>query len=166
MSVSVSVSVSSSFKAERERQREAERRRETKRKREKKREGDRERTVVNVRPHSCDHGRQPGRLGQVGNDLPPLHAGVVVLINKQRLDDHEDLMHEGPNQIVQLIEHPVDDLDKEVSLLVLKGRGHEEGQDLVEEGPGAEVAGLVREGPQRGLAHGRRAVLHLLGAQQ
>lgn len=48
-----------------------------------------------------------------------------------------------------------------MSLLVLEGGGHEQRQDLVEKGPGAEISGLVRDLPQRGLALRGGAVLDL-----
>lgn len=34
--------------------------------------------VVDVGAHGGDHGGQPCGLGQVGDDLPPLHPRVVV----------------------------------------------------------------------------------------
>ena len=48
----------------------------------------------------------------------------------------------------------------ETHLVLERGR-HEQGQDLVEERPGAELARLVGQLAQRRLAHRRRAVLHL-----
>lgn len=44
--------------------------------------------IVDVRPHGGDHGGEPGRLGQVGDDLAALHARVVVLVDEERLDDY------------------------------------------------------------------------------
>eukprot|EP00053_Salpingoeca_punica_P017422 m.167819 g.167819 ORF g.167819 m.167819 type:complete len:1096 (+) comp17202_c1_seq2:150-3437(+) len=117
--------------------------------------------VVNVRPHGGDHGGEAGGLGQVGDDLAALDAGIVVLVDEERLDDDEDLVHVGPHQVVQLVEDAVDDLDQQVALLVLERRRHEQGQDLVEERAGAKLAGVVGDLAQSRLAHGRRAVLDL-----
>ena len=117
--------------------------------------------VVNVGSHGGDHGGQAGRLGQVGDDLAALDAGVVVLVDEQRLDDDEDLVNVGPHQVVEFVEDAVDDLDEQVALLVLERRRHEQWQDLAEQRPGAELARLVRDLTQRRLAHRRRAVLDL-----
>ena len=45
--------------------------------------------------------------------------------------------------------------------LVLERRGHEQGQDLVKERPGAEGTRVVCYLAERNFAHGRRAVLDL-----
>ncbi len=50
-----------------------------------------------------------------------------------------------PNQVVQLVEHPVYDLNEQMPLLVFQGGGHEEGQDLVEEGVSTKLPSLVRD---------------------
>mmetsp|Transcript_8558 Transcript_8558/g.17750 ORF Transcript_8558/g.17750 Transcript_8558/m.17750 type:complete len:1008 (+) Transcript_8558:1222-4245(+) len=117
--------------------------------------------VVNVRPHRRDHRRQARRLGEVGDDLAALHAGVVVLVNEQGLDHHQDLVHEGPHQVVQLVQDAVDHLHQQMALLVLQRGRHEQRQDLVEERPRPKLARLVRQLPQRALALGGGAVLHL-----
>ncbi len=39
-----------------------------------------------------------------------LHTGVVVFINEKRFDDDQNLVHEWPHQLVQLVQDPVDDL--------------------------------------------------------
>mmetsp|Transcript_241 Transcript_241/g.846 ORF Transcript_241/g.846 Transcript_241/m.846 type:complete len:825 (-) Transcript_241:710-3184(-) len=117
--------------------------------------------VVDVRPHRRYHRRQAGSLREVADDLAALHAGEVVLVDEERLDDDEDLVHVGPHHVVELVEHAVDDLHEEVPLLVFQGAAHQQRQDLVEERPGPEGARPVRELPQRGPPHGRRAVLDL-----
>eukprot|EP00962_Isochrysis_galbana_P056214 scaffold28112_cov112-Isochrysis_galbana.AAC.2 len=117
--------------------------------------------VVNVGPHRGDHRGQARRLCQVGDDLAPLDARVVVLVDEQRLDHDEDFVHKRPDQIVQLVQHAVDHLDEQVALLVLECRRHEQRQDLVEEGAGTELARLVGQLPEGLLAHRRRPVLHL-----
>ena len=43
--------------------------------------------VVDVGAHRGDHGGEAGGLGEVGDDLAPLDARVVVLVDEQRLDD-------------------------------------------------------------------------------
>lgn len=47
--------------------------------------------VVDVGTHGGDHGSQTGGLSQVGDDLSALHTGVVVLVDQQRLDHHQNL---------------------------------------------------------------------------
>mmetsp|Transcript_64871 Transcript_64871/g.127370 ORF Transcript_64871/g.127370 Transcript_64871/m.127370 type:complete len:523 (-) Transcript_64871:1273-2841(-) len=42
--------------------------------------------VVDVGAHGGDHAREPGGLGEVADDLAPLHARVIVLVDEQRLD--------------------------------------------------------------------------------
>ena len=46
----------------------------------------------------------PAAFRDVTNDFPPLDAGVVVLINQQRLDDDENLVHVGADQVVELVQ--------------------------------------------------------------
>lgn len=56
--------------------------------------------MVDIRTHGGDHGGEAGRLGQVGNDFSSLNAGIVVLINQQRLDDHQYLVYVRPYSVV------------------------------------------------------------------
>ena len=51
-----------------------------------------------------------GHLGEIGDDLAALHAGVVVLVNQQGLNDNQDLVHKRPHQLIQLVQDPVYDL--------------------------------------------------------
>mmetsp|Transcript_29025 Transcript_29025/g.67289 ORF Transcript_29025/g.67289 Transcript_29025/m.67289 type:complete len:780 (-) Transcript_29025:1289-3628(-) len=117
--------------------------------------------VVDIGTHGRDHGRQTGGLGQVGNDLATLDTSVVVLVNQQGLNHDENLVHEGADEVVQLVQHAVNDLDKQVTLLIFQSRRHEQRQDLVEERAGAELARLVGDLAERLLAHRRGAVLNL-----
>mmetsp|Transcript_35590 Transcript_35590/g.84480 ORF Transcript_35590/g.84480 Transcript_35590/m.84480 type:complete len:456 (-) Transcript_35590:1465-2832(-) len=100
--------------------------------------------VVNVRAHRRNHGREPSGLREIRDDLPSLHACVVVLVDEQRLDHHQDLMHVRPHQIVEFVEHAVNDFDQQMALLILERRRHEQGQNLVEKRPRSELARLVR----------------------
>lgn len=52
-------------------------------------------------------------------------------------------MDVGPHQVIQFVQDAVDDLDQKVTLLVLQGRGHQEGQDLIEQRPRPKLARLV-----------------------
>ena len=52
-------------------------------------------------------------------------------------------MNVRPHEVVQLVEDAVDHLDQQVALLVLQCRRHQQRQDLVEEGVGAELTCLV-----------------------
>ena len=70
-------------------------------------------------------------------------------------------MHVGADELVEPPQDAVDDLDEDVALLVVERRGHQQREDLVEQGPGAELAGLVAQGAQRRLALLRRAVFDL-----
>mmetsp|Transcript_48257 Transcript_48257/g.149019 ORF Transcript_48257/g.149019 Transcript_48257/m.149019 type:complete len:950 (-) Transcript_48257:252-3101(-) len=117
--------------------------------------------VVDVRAHGGDHRGQARGLRQVADDLSALHAREVVLVDEQRLDNHEDLVDVRPHHVVELVEHAVDDLHQQVALLVFQGAAHQQGQDLVEERPGAEGPRAVRQLPQGGAPHGRRAVFDL-----
>ena len=51
-----------------------------------------------------------GYLGEVGDDLAAFHTGIVVLVDQQGLDDDQDLVHEWPHQLIQLVQDPVYDL--------------------------------------------------------
>mmetsp|Transcript_59885 Transcript_59885/g.165714 ORF Transcript_59885/g.165714 Transcript_59885/m.165714 type:complete len:262 (+) Transcript_59885:1812-2597(+) len=117
--------------------------------------------VVYVRAHGRDHGRQACSLGKIADDLAAFHTGKVILINQQRLDHDEDLMHVWSHHVVKLVQHTVYDLYQEVPLLVLQGAAHEQRQDLVEQWPRAEGPSAVRQLPQGRPAHGWRAILDL-----
>ena len=39
-------------------------------------------------------------LGEVGDDLSAFHAGIVVFINKQGLDDHENLVDVRTHKVI------------------------------------------------------------------
>lgn len=95
------------------------------------------------RPHRRDHRRQPCRFREVGDDFPPFDPRVVVLIDQQRLHDDEHLVDVGPHQLVQLAQDAVDNLDQDVALLVVKRRGHQQRQDLIEQRAGTKLARLV-----------------------
>lgn len=57
-------------------------------------------------------------------------------------------MYVGSDQVVEFVEDAVDDFDQQMALLVLQRGGHEQGQDLVEEGPSAKLTSLIRNLPQ------------------
>ena len=65
------------------------------------------------------------------------------------------------DQLVEPPQNAVDDFHQNVALLVVEGGRHQQREDLVEQGPGAELAGLVAQGAQRGLALLRGAVFDL-----
>lgn len=71
------------------------------------------------------------------------------------------LMYVGSHEVVQLVEDAVDNLDQQMAFLILEGGAHEEGQDLIEEGAGPELPGLVGDLAEGGLPHGGRPVLDL-----
>eukprot|EP00968_Pinguiococcus_pyrenoidosus_P024619 scaffold4871_cov260-Pinguiococcus_pyrenoidosus.AAC.6 len=117
--------------------------------------------VVDVRPHGRDHRGEARGLAEVRDDLAPLDASVVLLVDQQRLDDHEDLMYIRPHQVPELVEDAIDDLDHEVPFLVLQGRRHQDGKDLLEQRPRAQILGLVGDDAHGRLALWRSAVLDL-----
>lgn len=104
---------------------------------------------------------ETGRLGQVADDLATFDTRVVVLVDQERLDDDEDLVHIGPDEVVELVEDAVDNLDEQVTFLVFERAFHQEREDLVEQRTGTEIARLVGDLPQRRLSHRRRSVLDL-----
>lgn len=55
-------------------------------------------------------------LGKVGDDFSAFHPGIVILVNQQRLYDHQNLVNEGPHQFIQLVQNPVDDLQQNTNL--------------------------------------------------
>ena len=65
----------------------------------------------------------------------------------------------SPDKVVKFVEDSVDNLDQQMSLLIFESRGHEEGEDLVEEGGCAELARFVRYLSHGGFTHGRGSVL-------
>mmetsp|Transcript_33286 Transcript_33286/g.56617 ORF Transcript_33286/g.56617 Transcript_33286/m.56617 type:complete len:659 (+) Transcript_33286:1233-3209(+) len=117
--------------------------------------------AVDVRAHRGYHGAEPRGLGEVADDLPSLHAGVVILVDQQGFDHGQDPMDVRPHQIVELVQHAIDDLDQQVTLLILQRRRHEQRQDLVEERPGAERPRPIGDLPHGRLALGRRPALDL-----
>lgn len=54
-------------------------------------------------------------------------------------------MDVGTHQVIQFVQDAVDDLHQQVAFLVLQGRGHQEGQDLIEQRPCPELTRLVRD---------------------
>mmetsp|Transcript_16124 Transcript_16124/g.34854 ORF Transcript_16124/g.34854 Transcript_16124/m.34854 type:complete len:263 (-) Transcript_16124:1194-1982(-) len=117
--------------------------------------------MIDIRSHSGDHGGQTSSLGEVADDFSALNSGKVVLIDQKGLDDHEDLVDIRPHHVVELVQNSVNDLDEQVSLLILQSTAHEQGKDLVEEGSRPEAASSVRDLSQGRTSHGRGAVLHL-----
>jgi len=117
--------------------------------------------VVDVGPHDADHGREARGFGKVGDDFASLNPRIVVLVNEQRLDDDKDLVDVGPDHVVQLVQDAVDDLDEQMALLVLERLLHEKRENLVEQGPSAEVARVICELSERSLPHRRSAILDL-----
>jgi hypothetical protein len=104
---------------------------------------------------------QTGGFRQVRDDLATFDTSVVVLVDEEGLDNDEDLVDVRADEIVELVEDAVDDLDEQMTLLVLESSLHEEREDLVKERTGAELASLVGDLTEGGLAHGRGSILDL-----
>lgn len=64
--------------------------------------------IVDIGTHGRDHGGQAGCFGQIRYDLATFHASIVVLVDEQRFDDHEYLVHVGADEIVQFVENTID----------------------------------------------------------
>ena len=65
-------------------------------------------------------------------------------------------MHVGSNQVIQFVEDAVDDFDQQMALLVLQCGGHEQREDLVEEGARSKLTSLVCDLSQRRLQTAKR----------
>ena len=66
--------------------------------------------MIDIRAHSADHSGETSGLGKIGNNFTTFNTSIVVLVNEQRLDDDQNLMHVWANQVIQLVEYPIDDL--------------------------------------------------------
>ena len=66
--------------------------------------------IIDVRSHRGNHSGESCSLGQIGNDLPALNSCVVVLVDEKRLDDDENLVDVGTDQVVQFVENSVNHL--------------------------------------------------------
>mmetsp|Transcript_35291 Transcript_35291/g.51854 ORF Transcript_35291/g.51854 Transcript_35291/m.51854 type:complete len:369 (+) Transcript_35291:906-2012(+) len=117
--------------------------------------------VVDIGTHSGNHRGQPSSLRQVGNNFAPLNARIIVLVDEQRLNHHEDFVHIRAHEVVELVEHAVNNFDQQMPLLVFQSRRHEERKDLVEKWARSKFSRLVRELSKRLLPHGRGAVFDL-----
>ena len=51
--------------------------------------------VVNVGTHGGDHGGKAGSFGEIGDDFTPFHTSIVVLVNQQGLNHHQNLGQGG-----------------------------------------------------------------------
>ncbi len=56
-------------------------------------------------------------LGQVWDDFTPLHTSIIILVDEQGFDNHEDLVHVRSHQVVQLVQNSVDDFHQQMTLL-------------------------------------------------
>ena len=83
--------------------------------------------AVDVGSHRGYHRAEPCRLREVAYDLPSLDAGVVILVDEEGLDHGQYPMDVRPHEVVELVQDAVDDLDEEVTLLILEGGAHQQG---------------------------------------
>lgn len=117
-------------------------------------------------------------LCQVWDDLSSFYSGIVVLINQQGLNNHQDLVgvgekhrllpstfkkkkdtalilhwtylvHIWAHQIIQFVKDAVNNFDQQMAFLVLQCRWHEQWQDLVEQGTCSKLPSLVCDLAQR-----------------
>jgi len=89
--------------------------------------------MVNVRPHGGDHVCKTCSFEKVGYNLTTLYMSIVILVNDERLNDDRDFVNVRMNEDTIEFVHTVNDLHKQMALLVFEGTLHEQGRDLVEE---------------------------------
>jgi len=100
-------------------------------------------------------------FGEIGYNLTTLHTSIVILINEERLDDDENFMNVRTNKIIEFVKDTIDDLHKQVTLLVLESTLHEQREDFVKEGASTKLASLVSDLAEGSLSHRRSTVLDL-----
>lgn len=61
------------------------------------------------------------------------------------------------DQVIQFVENAVNDFNQKMALLILQGGGHEQGQDLVEQGTCSEFASFICDLTQSSLRGKRRS---------
>ena len=66
--------------------------------------------IVDIWTHHRDHCGKASSLGEVRDNLATFHARVVVLVDKQRFDHHENLVDERTDEIIQLVHDAIDHL--------------------------------------------------------
>lgn len=54
-------------------------------------------------------------------------------------------MYKWSDKVVQFVKDTIDDLDEEMPLLVLQGRGHQQGKDLVEQSISSKLTSFVSD---------------------
>ena len=101
--------------------------------------------MVDIRLHGGDHMGQNSSFRQVGDDFTAFDTSVVVFVDKQGFDDNQNPVNIRSDKIMELVKDAVNNLNKQVVLLVLESTLHQEGEDLVKERPGSELLGLVHD---------------------
>mmetsp|Transcript_26965 Transcript_26965/g.39915 ORF Transcript_26965/g.39915 Transcript_26965/m.39915 type:complete len:214 (-) Transcript_26965:452-1093(-) len=66
--------------------------------------------VIDIGSHGGDHGGEAGCLGQIRYNFSSFHASVVILVDEEGFDDSEYFVDVGSYQIVEFVQHPIDDL--------------------------------------------------------
>ena len=74
--------------------------------------------VINIWTHGTDHVRKSSGFTEVGDDFSAFHSCIIILVDKQWLDDDQNLVHVGSNKLVELVEYPINDLNEQMSLLI------------------------------------------------
>ena len=64
--------------------------------------------------HGWDHIGKTSGFGQVINDLTTCDSHIVILIDEQQFNDHKNIVYVWTDHIIQLVEHPIDNFDKQV----------------------------------------------------
>lgn len=68
--------------------------------------------VVDIRRHGGHHVYEIGYLGKVVDDIASFDANVVVFVNEQKLDDDENFVYVQPDDIIEFVEHRIDNFDR------------------------------------------------------
>jgi len=101
--------------------------------------------MVNVRPHGGDHVCETRSFGKAGYNITTLYKSVVILVNEERLNDDENFVNMWMSEVIEFVQDTVNDLHKQVALLILEGTLHEQGEDLVEERTSTKILSFVND---------------------
>jgi len=90
-----------------------------------------------------------------------VHSSIVIFIDEKRFDNDQNLVNVGPNEIVQLVQDSIDNLDQQMSFLILQSSLHQQGQDLVEKRTGTKFSRFVGNLSKSRLSHRWCTILDL-----
>jgi hypothetical protein len=89
---------------------------------------------------------RPAALERLDIISRPLYISIVILINEERLNDKQEFCERTDERgHIEFVQDMVNDLHKQVTLLVFECTLHEQGRDLVEERTSTKLASLVSD---------------------